>query len=652
MWPDNETTEDLLGFKVHADLLRSIVTNPDMLPITVGVFGDWGGGKTSIMKMLQRDLNSDNYSDEAEKEKYEHVACLYFNGWLFEGYEDAKAAIINTVLLQLAEHKRFGPRVRNKINDLLTSIDWMQAAKTGLKVGIPATIAYLNGDVTSLAAFRLPMFQGTEPGSEKDNDKDAKLTPTEAEKQMEEIGKLKKAPQVDKAKLYSVRTFRDEFSKLLKDSDIKTLVVLIDDLDRCSPERIIENLEAIKLFLNVESTAFIIGVDPRIVRHAIANRYRTYELGSGDTRDAKEQLVEDYLEKLIQIPYRLPYLSPSETETYMTLLFCIRELQDIDKRTKTLAAFKEHYENNRHAVFGFSAIEAALGKEHIPDGLKNGLSICARIAPLITEGLKGNPRQIKRFLNSFILRNELARIANLCDIRDEILVKLMVLEYGKPEAFKQLYEWQASQNGFPKEIKQFEGALAKGEQSSSQDDTKKTESAWNSTFIQKWLNMEPLLSGIDLRDYFWVARDRLDSKFAGLSMVPQIVRRIVGDLVSGSPVRLNQAKTSVKDLSSSELTTLYDLLVQFTQANPDKKKCFDALRALIEIDTAGAADILAKVLMSCPAEKIPAAVGMDIATLMQSKQETQSILQPVFEQLAQSDTQIARAIKAARKRGG
>lgn len=54
MWPENETTDDLIGFQVHADLIRSVVLNPQMLPVTVGVFGDWGGGKTSIMRMLER----------------------------------------------------------------------------------------------------------------------------------------------------------------------------------------------------------------------------------------------------------------------------------------------------------------------------------------------------------------------------------------------------------------------------------------------------------------------------------------------------------------------------------------------------------------------------------------------------------------------
>lgn len=85
MWSDNETTLDLLGFKVHADLIKSVVTNPELLPVTIGVFGDWGGGKTSIMKMLETDLDPNSYSDPEEKANYENIACLYFNGWLFEG---------------------------------------------------------------------------------------------------------------------------------------------------------------------------------------------------------------------------------------------------------------------------------------------------------------------------------------------------------------------------------------------------------------------------------------------------------------------------------------------------------------------------------------------------------------------------------------
>jgi hypothetical protein len=155
MWADNETSVDLLGFKVHADLIRAVVTDPDLLPITIGVFGDWGGGKTSVMKMLKEDLDPEIAdAEEAEEAPYEGVACLYFNGWLFEGYDDAKSAILSSILLQLGAHKRFGPKVRDKAFSLLQSVDWMRLARLGFReVALPATMAYITGGVSLLPSF-------------------------------------------------------------------------------------------------------------------------------------------------------------------------------------------------------------------------------------------------------------------------------------------------------------------------------------------------------------------------------------------------------------------------------------------------------------------------------------------------------------------
>lgn len=154
MWPDNETASDLIGFQVHADLIRNVVSNPQMLPTTIGVFGDWGGGKTSIMKMLERDLNPENWpANSAERKQCESTAVVYVNTWQFEGYDDAKAAILSSVLLELANHKRFGPKIRDAALRLIKSVNWMRFAKLTLNhVAVPAAAAFFTGGVAAIPA--------------------------------------------------------------------------------------------------------------------------------------------------------------------------------------------------------------------------------------------------------------------------------------------------------------------------------------------------------------------------------------------------------------------------------------------------------------------------------------------------------------------
>ena len=62
VWPDNETRIDLLGFDYLVDSLEVVLTEPRLLPVTVGVLGDWGSGKSSLLNMVaDRLARSDEY---------------------------------------------------------------------------------------------------------------------------------------------------------------------------------------------------------------------------------------------------------------------------------------------------------------------------------------------------------------------------------------------------------------------------------------------------------------------------------------------------------------------------------------------------------------------------------------------------------------
>ena len=665
MWSDNETTEDLLGFQVHADLIRSIVIDPKMLPATIGIFGDWGSGKTSVMKMLEKSLNPDNYEENSEEQqKCKRIACFYFNGWLFEGYDDAKSAILSSILLQLREHQRFGPKIRDKAANLLKSVDSMRFVRLGLQhVALPAFAAYVSGGmnlIPNVIGAANSLF-----GKKEEESEEADSTETTIGENVD----LGKSVDVDKSSSahLDVRSFRDEFSSLIAECDIDSLVVLIDDLDRCSPERIIDNLEAIKLFLNVDQTAFVIGADPRIVRHAIAMRYKPDQIQEQDDQEeSAHRLVIDYLEKLIQIPYHLPRLSPTEVETYMVLLFCLLDLEKEDAET-CLAAFHSFRENNRYSVFGYTNVTDALSEQDIPDSLSKSLTFSAASAPLITEGLKGNPRQVKRFLNAFVLRKQLAEVAKLAHVLDDVLVKLMVLEYGHPEQYQQLYKWQAAAEGFPKEIQILESNILQSDEDMDDEESNVPQSdedidseedleknlepkeairGWEVPFLKKWIEMKPLLSNVDLRDYFWISRDRLQSTFSGISMVSPFVRRILEDLISGNQGKLKIAVKEVVDLQDDERTSLLTQLEKHIPRHPNRPPGYKALIALIEEKIDGAPETLVRVLDKCPAKSIPPAIGVTLQMLARnSEQRLKDILEPAVYRLAKTDTRIGKALE-------
>jgi GTPase SAR1 family protein len=636
MWSDNETFNDLVGFRVHADLVREVVTDAKLLPVTIGIFGDWGSGKTSIMQMLRRDLEPDTQPDPKLKEAYESIAVLYINGWLFEGYDDAKSALLTSILAQLAEHKKFGSKVRDGAAALLKRVNWMRVAKLGFtEVALPAIAAYATGGISAVPSL-MSALTGLLPGGAKkktsgEEDGDSENSPDKGA-ELEKL--IKDAADTGPT---DIRSFREDFGKMLKASTISSLVVLIDDLDRCSPERIIENLEAIKLFLNVEGTAFVIGADPRIVRHAIAVRYKdAVEAADADGRDEAERLITDYLEKLIQVPYHLPRLSPAEIETYITLLFCQRDLPEVQFQ-RCIVRCEEERGKNRYRSFGYGDVKSALASDPIPKALEDALTFSAGAASLITEGLKGNPRQVKRFLNAYLLRKKLAFVAQLGGIRDDVLIKLMLLEYAEEKRFRELYALQAAENGHPKLLQQLEAGDGK--------EVENVTPEWNADRIRRWAAMEPKLAEVDLSDYFWLARDRLASTLSGLTLVPPAVRRILDGLLVEATRRATAQ--AAKTLNADELLILHGLITRHVQRAPDQKKGYDAFRSLIEAGVESS-KAFGELLIAVPLAKVPPALHADLTLLTKGRPDLAATFKPVFARFAEEkETRIGKAAGAS-----
>jgi predicted KAP-like P-loop ATPase len=339
-----------------------IVKNEHLLPATIGVYGDWGGGKSNLIQMAT-----------AELEKDDDIVVLSFNGWLFEGYEDAKTALMGTILEELLSHRNFLRKATDGAKKLgkrlLHRVNLLKVLSAAGKIALAAKTAGIAPLLLGLSASSDIVETGKQL-----SEKVKSLELPSPNELLEE--KTSEDSDEKHSVRKTVREFRKDFSQLLKQANLKTLVVVIDDLDRCLPDTIIETLEAIKLFLFAERTAFIIGTDEELVRYAVRKHFPEFP---GDRREVGTA----YLEKLIQFPVRVPPLGRSEVETYISLLFAsLTGLNDPD-----LQKARECVTNappDGLLTPQFNLVVAQKMFPHLNPELAERLALAQRITPILS----------------------------------------------------------------------------------------------------------------------------------------------------------------------------------------------------------------------------------------------------------------------------
>ncbi|MGH9246198.1 MAG: KAP family P-loop NTPase fold protein [Acidimicrobiales bacterium] len=479
MWSDNETRIDLLGFDFLVDSLEVVLTEPRLLPVTVGVLGDWGSGKTSLLYMV-----ADRLTDE--------YVVVPFSPWRYEAYEDVKAALMEAVLTKLE------PRVP-KADDPETAEGLIKRlrSKVARLMNGPAAAGRVMAPVAGgLAAehLGLPAELGKAAGS-------ALVAGADAIKVQSETPR---APDNEPSAVFeSVSDFREEFEALVNGlPDVKAVVVLVDDLDRCLDDTIIDVFEAIRLFLQVSRTAFVIAANRAIVQAAVEHRFPAKAEGD-------PALGKDYLEKIVQIEITIPPLAAPEAETYLNLLFAELRLDGAGMAAIRDEATKRRRQSQFSVAMNYGIAKGVL---KVPPDLEADMTIANRIAPTLSRGLRGNPRQLKRFLNTFLLRLATARRRGVT-LDPAVLAKLMVLEQQQTE-FQQLFLWQLNQDGSPEELVIAEMAAA------ADNDLPKDSSAdlaawYGVPAVRNWLGLEPPLAGVPLGEFFFFSRDRLSPAAPG-----------------------------------------------------------------------------------------------------------------------------------------
>jgi uncharacterized protein YjbI with pentapeptide repeats len=262
----DEPARDVPDFKEHAERLSKIIVGSKP-QFTVGIFGGWGTGKTTMMQMIN-DVIKNSYSDT--------VTTIWFDSWRYEREKySLMIPLLRTIILTLHE-------VINSSGD--KKKETLKRVQSGFVKMIKA--------VAAGAGVNLGAEAGTSGGKIS-----AGLT-LDFGKILDEY-KSEGHVYVNQEKT----PFHKHVSDYLKEEldlikNTHRPVIFIDDLDRCTPDGALEILESIKTF-DIEGIIYVIGMDPSTIDSIIQVKYGKSPKISG----------LDYMQKIVQLPFQIPVWS-------------------------------------------------------------------------------------------------------------------------------------------------------------------------------------------------------------------------------------------------------------------------------------------------------------------------------------------------------
>ena len=584
LWSDEPSPVDLLAFGAVAETAVEAVLDDALDPIALGISGPWGSGKSTVLKLIEAELASRGVANEEEQ-----ILVVETDPWRYDPDVGAKAALILEVLNALTAEleKRGGAPegVTGALKRLTRRVNWVKVLSLAARTSI---------------TFQLP---GMDDLSGLLNEQDVEGDPE---------------PR-------NLDEFRQDFAELLADEELghlRRVVVLVDDLDRCLPDTVVDTLETMRLFLSVPKMSFVIAADEDRVADALRDRYPA---SSGSAGNAEEP-ARLYLHKIVQTTLRLPALSRFDTEAYLLLLLLQRRVEE----QLTDAQFGQ-------IVRGCTELRIAAGTIDsigIPEGvaIADEMQFASRLTPILYEKLRGNPRRVKRFLNDLNVRSSIAERRGI-ELDVSVVAKLMVLELLLPDEFDMVLGWLA-RGELRRQLSRLEeiagrsvptvepdgaedqdpakdaAAEARPKQGRSTADRPDEEDRKDEGFgdnLLRWAKLPPSLEDIDLSPYLHLA-----ASFAGTPLIdsglPERLRDVAANLLSSS--RASQKSVTDADIGTLTPADVQELIAHLGRMARDRPgDLLSGVEAILRIARlADAAPVATTALMAIPAKEIKAPV--------------------------------------------
>ena len=542
MWADVDTKQDFLNFSDVADLVVDVVSTPTMRPVSVGVFGTWGTGKSTLLNLIEAGLSTN--------EQKALFIVVRFDAWLYQGFDDARAALMEVIATTLLKAVKDDESLFKKAKRLLGRVNKMRALGLAAEVvaaahGVP-TMGWLNKGISAV--------DGVISGNVGVEDVEAAEEAAKKAKEQSD-GLLKSEKEWTPPK--EIAAFHKEFEEVLRDLG-KTLVVFVDNLDRCLPPQTIRTLEALRLFLFMDHTAFVVAADEDMVRHSVSKFFN----------DPGDRHVTDYLDKLIQVPVRVPTIGVQETRAYLFLLFASA---DAGVSPEKLEAMRIQLENNLRAAWSEESIstEAALAElGQVSTELSLAFGIADRMAPMLvnSDQIRGNPRIVKRMMNVVRMREKIAKRRSM-PVDEALVAKLALFERcTDATAVTYLYrEINKSSGGKPEVLTKLAQHL---DDERAFDEACPREWKPRATFVREWLALDPPLAGVNLRPLVYLSRETmpLRSLKGGLSESGAEGMRL---LLRTTKIASVSATTAANTIPETERAAVMKLMIEAMRSHTD-----------------------------------------------------------------------------------
>ena len=334
---DDIAIHPILDFNLYRDAIVNIVKN-SYPKFTMGIFGDWGAGKTTLINSIDKAL-------QTEKD----LIIVRLEAWRYKREQFALVSMLKTIAYALPAEKQFE--------------DLRQKLETSAINFLKKTPDILTSIITKYVSEEDEISQEMFDSFKKEFN-----------------SKIQLIAELDRDAVYfdGFEEIRKEIKNLRLDNPAFRIIVFVDDLDKCSPKKALEILEFIRVFHDIEGFIYIIGIsqDMMVKLSDIENNETSIE-------------GEHYIKNLIQVPITLPKWSNQDI---------VKLVRDFIKKGMIHERFKEVVDKN---------IE------------------------LISVAVDNNPREIKRFLNNFIVAYEIFSSKKNFEAKELLVIQAIHLRWNK-----------------------------------------------------------------------------------------------------------------------------------------------------------------------------------------------------------------------------